>query len=442
MSRRGSEGMTGFTVIWVGQLLSLTGSAMTTFGLTVWLWQETGEATAVALHAFFAFAPGLVVGPLAGVVVDRWNRKWVMLLSDLATGLGTVGVLMLLTMGRLEVWHLYALGAWSGAVGAFQVPAFAAAVASLVPKAQYARANGMRSLASSSSQVAAPVLAGILLAFSGITTILVLDLTTLVLGSVALLLVRVPHHGKTRQEARGEGLWGEGLAGFRFLVRHRGLLGLTVAFTALQFFGMLGVTVLAPMILARTGGDEAAYGIVSAAIGAGGVAGALLVSIRGGPKQQARAIGLGIAAGSTGLVALGLTRGLLGWSLSAACAFFFFPLVGAASGAIKQRKVPPHVQGRVFAADQLLQTFGVALGILAAGPLADHVFEPAFATAQTWGAGFAWLVGTGPGAGMSLLLVLAGLCGVATGVTARLSHSIRDIESSLPDHDQATGATP
>lgn len=430
--------MRGFTVIWAGQLLSLTGSAMTTFGLTVWLWQETGQATTVALHAFFSFAPSLLVGAVAGVVVDRWNRKWVMLLSDLATGLGTLGVFLLLSAGRLEVWHLYALGAWSGAVGAFQVPAFAAAIATLVPKEQYARANGMRSLASSSAQVAAPVLAGVLMGFSSVTTILLLDLATLTVAALALLLVRVPHHRPGDGSDPGEGLWAEALAGFRFLARHRALLGLTLAFTALQFFGMLGVTLLAPMILARSGGNEAAYGLVSAAIGAGGVAGALLVSIRGGPKQQARTIGLGIAAGSAGLAALGLARGLLGWSLSAAAAFFFFPLVGAASGAIKQRKVPPAIQGRVFAADQLLQTVGIALGILVAGPLADRVFEPAFTTTAAWGARFASLIGTGPGAGMSLLLALAGTCGVATGFAALVSPSIRNIEQAVPDHDEAS----
>ncbi len=167
-----------------------------------------------------------------------------------------------------------------------------------------------------------------------------------------------------------------------------------------------------------------------------------MVSVRGGPKRQTRAISLGIAAGSAGLVALGLTRGLLGWSVSAACAFLFFPLVGAASGAIKQRKVPPHIQGRVFAADQLLQTLGIALGILAAGPLADHVFEPAFTTTQAWGTKFAWLVGTGPGAGMSLLLILAGACGIATGIGTHHSRSIREIESTLPDHDHATAIMP
>jgi len=421
--------MKRFTVIWAGQFVSLTASAMTIFALTVWLWQETGQATTVALQGFFSFAPGLLLGVLAGVVADRFNRKWVMLAADGAAGLGTLGVLLLLEGGTLQVWHLYVLGAWSGAAGTFQVPAFAAAVASLVPKAQFARANAMRSFASSGAQVAAPALAGLLLALTGLKTILLLDLLALGVAALALLTVRIPSHGQKGGTLSSAGA----LAGFSFLKRQPALFQLTLAFTSLQFFGMLGVTVLAPLILTRTGGDEAVYGLVSAAIGAGGVAGALFMSIRGGRGHETRTIGLGIAAGSAGLAALGLASSPPGWMLAAAGAFFFFPLVGAASGAVKQRKVPPPLQGRVFAADQLLQTAGIACGILSAGPLADRVFEPAFLSGARWlpaAAGSA-----PPGTGMAFMLVLAGVCGVLTGVAVLASPAIRTIERTVPDHD-------
>lgn len=439
MVGRAPKGMRVFTVIWAGQLLSLTGSAMTTFALTVWLWQETGQATTVALHAFFTFAPGLLMSPLAGVLVDRWNRKWVMLSSDIATGLGTLGILILLSSGQLQVWQLYALAAWSGTVGAFQLPAFAAATTTLVPKANFARANAMRSLASSSAQVAAPALAGTLLSVAGVAPILLIDLTSLTLAVLALLIVHVPDHGSTdRQE--DESFWDEALTGFRFLVKRRGLLGLTIAFTALQFFGMMIVTILAPMILARTDGNEAVYGLVSTAMGSGGVAGGLVLSLAGAPKRYAPTIAFGIAAGSSGFLVLGLSREPIAWVASSAFAFFFFPIVGAASAALKQRKVPPGVQGRVFAADQLLQTMGITLGILAAGPLADYVFEPAITSGAGWTAPFAPLVGSGPGAGISLMIALAGACGIATGVSAYLFRPVRDIEIALPDQDQSAKA--
>jgi hypothetical protein len=114
--------------------------------------------------------------------------------------------------------------------------------------------------------------------------------------------------------------------------------------------------------------------------------------------------------------------------MSAAAAFFFFPIVGAASGALKQRIVPHVLQGRVFAADQLLQTAGIALGILVAGPLADQIFEPAFSLPDSWANGLSWLVGSEPRSGMALLVLLAGIGGVATGLLSLFARSIRTIE--------------
>jgi len=112
-------GMVAFTIIWIGQVISLLGTAMTGFALTIWAWQITGQATALALVGFFTFAPTLLVTPFAGALVDRWNRKLVMMLSDLAAILSTIIVLMLFWTGNLEIWHLYVTGAFAGAFGAF-----------------------------------------------------------------------------------------------------------------------------------------------------------------------------------------------------------------------------------------------------------------------------------------------------------------------------------
>jgi len=143
---RPPTGMRGFLLIWLGQAASYLGSSIVTFGLTIWAWQETGQATALALVGFFSFVPTLLVSPFAGVLVDRWNRKQVMLLSDAGSALASLVTLLLYNAGALEVWHLYLLGAWSGVVGAFQFPAFSAAITTLLPKEQYARAGGMRAL--------------------------------------------------------------------------------------------------------------------------------------------------------------------------------------------------------------------------------------------------------------------------------------------------------
>ena len=137
------SGMRGFTVVWIGQLISLLGTGMTRFALTIWAWQVTGEATALALVGFFTFAPTILMSPVAGALVDRWNRKLVMMLSDLAAGVSTAVILILQAGGVLEIWHLYVMGAFSGVFQAFQFPAYSAAVTLMIQKEQYGRANGM-----------------------------------------------------------------------------------------------------------------------------------------------------------------------------------------------------------------------------------------------------------------------------------------------------------
>jgi len=190
--RKLPTGMIGFTIVWIGQFISLLGTGMTHFGLTIWAWEITGEATVLALVGFFTLAPYMLMSPIAGALVDRWNRKLVMMLSDLASGLATVVVLILLASNRLEIWHLYATGAFSGAFNAFHFPAYSAAVTVMLSKKQYTRASGMLSLANSASGIIAPIAAGMMLTFIGITGIMVFDVFTFLVAIGALLVIRIP----------------------------------------------------------------------------------------------------------------------------------------------------------------------------------------------------------------------------------------------------------
>jgi len=153
-------GMRSFAVIWIGQVVSILGSAMTGFAVTIWVYEGTEKATALALTAFFFTTPLLLLSPLAGVLVDRYNRKLMMILSDLASGLTTITVLILHSTGNLEVWHLFVTNAISGAFQTLQWPAYSATISLMLPKEQYARANGMLELAGSGSRVFAPAAAG------------------------------------------------------------------------------------------------------------------------------------------------------------------------------------------------------------------------------------------------------------------------------------------
>lgn len=161
--------MQAFLIVWLGQLLSLLGSAMTRFVLAIWLWDQTGQATALVLVGVFAGATSLAANAAAGPLVDRLSRKRVLILADLLAGLTTGMLLILAAAGRLSPWHVYLAAALYGIFGTFHYLAFTASITLLIPKKHYARANSLMSLAQYSSVVGAPLLAGILMAPIGIT---------------------------------------------------------------------------------------------------------------------------------------------------------------------------------------------------------------------------------------------------------------------------------
>jgi MFS family permease len=439
--RKELNGWQIFNLIWFGQLVSLLGTAMTRFALLIWAYQQTGQATTLALLGFFAFIPYILLSPVAGVVVDRFNRRWVMIWADLGAGLMTVAMLLLYMTGHLQIWHLYLAEALSGAFESFQSPAYAAAVTTLVPKSHYDRANGMRSLADSASQVFAPFLAGILLTVIDIDGVMWIDVVTFLVAVAILLLILIPMPATSSTEGRETAsMWHEMSFGFRYIFQRRGLLGLLLIFVGINLFATLTYfSILPALILARTGNNELALATVQSALGIGGVVGGVLVSLWGGPRRRIH----GILAGAGISFLLGdflfaVGRSLPVWSIAAFLAAFFIPFIVTANQTIWQTKVAPEVQGRVFSARGMLQILSMPLGYLLAGPLADHFFEPAMAVNGNLAGTFAWLVGTGPGAGMALMFVCTSILGMVMSLSGYLFPAVRNIEGALPDHDEAT----
>jgi MFS transporter, DHA3 family, macrolide efflux protein len=436
MRRMRPGGMTGFTVVWAGQVVSLLGANMTRFAITIWAWQETGQATTLALVGLFSFGPAVLLSPFAGALVDRWNRKLVMMLSDLGAGLATIALLLLYLSGSLQIWHLFVLGAWSGAFSAFQFPAYSAAISTMLPPRHYARASGMLALAESISTIGAPVLAGILLAVVGVAGIFVIDIVTFSVAILALLMVAIPQPPPSAEgiAARASLLRDAGF-GFRYILARPALLHLQLLFTSVNFIATFGGVVIAPMVLARTAGDQLALASVHSAMGAGGVVGGLLLSVWGGPKRRIHGVLLGMAgAGLLGTLPLGLARSVPWWMAAAFVSAAFIPILNGANQAIWQSKVPPDLQGRVFATRRFIAQITAPLAMLAVGPLADRVMEPALQPGGALADVFGPVVGVGPGAGMSLMLVVVGIIAGGLGLTGYLRPLVREVETRLPDH--------
>ncbi len=432
-------GMLGFTLVWAGQLVSVLASSMTQFALTIWAYQETGSATALGIVNTAFIVPFLLLSPIAGAMVDRYNRKLMMMLSDFTAIVATLGIFVIHLTGSLQMWHLYVAAVINGLGNTFQWPAYSAAISTMVPKENYGRANGMMSLVESGPGVLAPILAGLLLPVIQLTGVLLIDLGTFLVAITALVLVYVPQPEKTVEGQAAEGnIFREALYGFRYIFDRRGLLGLLLFFICLNFVIGLSASLFAPFILSRTGNDSAALGAAESAAAIGAVLGGLLVGLWGGFKRRMKSIFIGETL--TGLFVLtlfGLGRSLPFWMAAVLVGEIFPVFTNGASQAIWQAKVAPDVQGRVFAARRMIAwSVGPVTPILA-GLLADYVTEPAMRS-QTWLSGaFGWLVGTGPGSGMAVQYLLTGVAYMAIVLVVFLFVPVvRNLEDSLPDHDQ------
>lgn len=432
-------GMFGFTVVWLGQLVSALASQMTQFALTIWVYEGTGSATALALVQVFFITPFLIISPFAGVMVDRYNRKLMMMVSDLGAGVATLAILVLQALGVLEVWHLYVAAMINGLGNAFQWPAYSAAISTMVPKEQYGRANGMMSLVEMGPGVIAPLLAGALLPFIHLTGILLIDVVTFVTAILALTIVIVPQPPRTEagRQAQGHFLQ-EAIFGFRYLFARPSLLGLQLIFFFGNLFAGIGFTVLAPMILARTGNDALIFGSAQTAGALGGVVGGIIMSAWGGFKRRVHGVLLGWLWGGLTMAWLGLGDSLPVWAAALFLGALVFPLVNGSNQAIYQAKVPPDVQGRVFTARRLIAWLTNPISPVIAGVLADYVLEPGMQVGGSLTPTFGWLTGVGPGAGMALLIIVTGLLSALVGLAGYLVPVVREAEQILPDHDAAS----
>ncbi len=438
------SGMRGFTVIWIGQMLSLIGTSMTGFAISIWAWETTRMAMTLAFVLVTSFAPLVLISPFAGALVDRYNRKRVMILADFAAGIPTIAVLLLYWSGTLQVWHLFITGAVSSTFQAFHFPAYSAATTMMVPKKHLARASGMMSIPQSASTILSPLIAAMIMAVTGsMTGVLLLDIFTFVFAISLLIPVHIPSPPTTDVGRKAAGsLWKEAVYGFRYIFRYPSLLGLLLVFFSVNLFMSSTNILMTPMVLARTGDNNMLLGSVLAMGGVGGVIGSVLLTAWGGPKRKVNGVLLGLITASLGgEILLGLGRDPVVWSIASFLSMRVIPTVQGSSQAIWQTKIAPDLQGRVFSARLFIAQFSVPIGMLGVGPLADFVFEPAMKSTGSLAPGFGSVVGVGEGSGMSLMFIGVGIIGVLIGIAGYSIKAIRNIEDILPDYDASSGKT-
>ncbi len=429
-------GMRGFLIVWVGQVVSLLGTSMTNFGLTIWAFEATGQATSLALIGACYTGAMLLVSPFGGVIVDRYDRKRVMMASDAVSGLASCVILGLLLGDSLAIWHIYVIAIVLGAFQSVQWPASSAVITLMLPRSQYTRANSLMGLAEPSSQIIAPLLAGALLGVIGLRGILLIDVVTFVFAVSALAFVVVPRSaGHASGALTPRGALAEAAFGFRYIWQRPNLLALQTVFLIGNFLFTVPYTLLPVLILLRTGNDALALGSAQTLGAVGGVVGGVLVGLWGGFRRRIVGVlfGWGVSMGAASLVGLG--HNVLTWGAALFVIFACSSLINASNQAIWQSKVPPALQGRVFSIRQMIAMGIAPLAALIAGPLADRVLEPGMRAGGGLAGVFGGLVGTQPGAGIALAFLVCGGLGVLLALGASLTPLVRQVEVALPDHE-------
>jgi MFS family permease len=430
------KNMRTFFVIWVGQFISVLGSGLTNFALGVWIYEQTGQATPFALTALFATLPALVLMPVAGSFADRYNRRWIMILADTGSALVTGITVLLLVFGDLQIWNIYLLAFFSSSFSAFQEPAYSASVTMLVPKEQLARASSIAQMGQAISAILTPLMAGALYGFVGLNGIILIDAVTYFFAIGALMIVRIPQPKReTRETVDDErpSVWREAAFGWKYLRALPGMFGLLLYFASVNFFLSFSNVLSGPLVLSY--GSSTDLGIVQMVTGVSMLIGSLIMSAWGGPKaRKVPALIVFIAISSTGFLISGLQANTFMISAGRVVLLVFIPFASALSQAVFQVKIPPDVQGRVFAIRGMIARSMIPLAFILSGPLADKFFEPLMIEGGALASTFLGkILGTGPGRGIGLMFIISCLFLWGESLVAYTNPRIRNLESEIPD---------
>jgi len=425
-------GLRTFAIVAGGQFVSILGSSLTAFALGIWVYQQTGSVTLLSLLILAASFPGVLISPLAGAVADRSDRRRVMLASDSVAGVATMVVAALILSGRCELWHLFVLAAISAVANAFQEPAYTASIPLLVPKRHLGRASGFAQFSQGLARIITPLIAGTMIATVGIGTVLLVDVTTFLIGVGTLALVRFPRPVQTEAGVSGKGsLLREALAGWQYLRERSGLISLLLLFTAVNFLVALVNVLYIPLVLSFA--SPTTLGVVLTVGGTGMLAGSVGVMAMGVPRRKIPAI-LGLLfLGGIVIATAGIGRSAALIATSGFAMMCVLPVLQATSQTFWQIKVAPDLQGRVFSLRRMLQQASLPAAYLAAGPLADRLFEPLMREGGRLADLIGPWIGVGVGRGIGLMFVVAGMTGCLLATVGYLYPRIRRLDSDLPD---------
>jgi len=420
-------------IIWVGEVASTVGSALTSFALGIWIYERTGSVSMLTFNMLAFVLPNLLLTPFAGVIADRWNRKWVMVLGDAGVAVMTFIVFLLAAADNLRIGYIFLLSAGASVFGSLQWPAYAAAIPLIVPKQHLGRAGALSQVGEGLAELAAPLIAGSLYVMPGvgIEGIVLIDFATFIFSTITLILVPIPHRHRGETGQKKTSALQEIRLGWQYIAQRSGLLGLIVYFTILNFLLEFMYALAQPLLLETASPDQA--GEAMSIVAAGLLVGIAVMAIWGGPQRRVHGILISGVLSGVVLSVAGLRPSLTLITVAGFGYFALVPIIEGCDQALWQTKVAEEVQGRVFALQDVITSSIKPLALLLAGPLADGVFEPALSERGLLAGSIGRVIGTGPGRGIALFIIILGLLSTGVSLAAYLYPRIRRVEDEIPD---------
>lgn len=415
MTKHSEKSFHKFLLLWSGELISAIGSGLTSFGLGVYVFGQTGSASAMALVTLLAFMPALLLSPVAGVLADRYDRRVLMMIGDGCSAAGLLFILFCMRNGEGQLWQICVGVTISSVFSSLLEPAYKATVTDLLTPEQYTRASGLVGIAGSAKYLISPVIAGFLLAVSDIRLLLILDIGTFFITVAATVVVR---RGLTSKKAEQKtSFFQEFSAGFGAVSENKGIVILVIMGAAITLF--LGViqTLFAPMILAFS--DSAALGVSETICASGMLVSSVLLGGIGVKKGYARMLSASLFFAGIFMAVFGLRERMVLICISGFLFFAMLPFANSALDYMLRTNIKNELQGRAWGFIGIISQLGYVVAYAGSGILADHIGET-------------FEIGVGRGAGY--LIVGAGVLLSVTAVVLYQIKPVRQLERGV-DHE-------
>lgn len=419
-----------YILLQIGQTISQLGSAMTSFAITIWAYNTTGQVISSSLLAVCSFVPYLVISLFGGAVADNMNKKKIMLICDTVAAIGSFVILLCSWMNILELWILCVINIVSGFMNAFQAPASQVAITLLVDKENFAKAGGLQSALGALVGILNPILSAALLSIGGLQLVIGVDMITFLFAFFTLLIfIKIPDSAVENNKIGIKKLKESMKDGIFFIRAQKSVLFLLVMYSVLEFMGAISFdSMYSPFLLARTGNNGTVVGIVSAIAATGSLSASIILSTTKQPKRKIPIMLAGSLMCLCGIMFFGMGRNLLWWCIVAFIGCFGSPIYQTYQTVILRERVPLSMQGRIFSLQGIITSSLTPLGYMIGSILADYMFEPFMQGKGKVQNILSGLVGSGKGAGMGLMFVIAGMLGIIISIVLSNNHHIKNLE--------------